>query len=122
MELRYQQRFDAQQTAMQAALAAAEKAVLAALAAAEKAVSKAEDASNDRFEAGNKIKEAMEAQGRLMATRRELEDVQRLLRELTDRFNTSAGQSTGSGAVWGSLPTLIGIGIAVAGVIYGFLK
>jgi hypothetical protein len=122
MELRYQQRFEATQTAMQAALAAAEKAVLAALAAAEKAVEKAEKASNDRFEAGNEIKGAMETQSRTFATRRELEEALRQLRELTDRFNTTSGQSRGSGDVWRYLPVLAGVVVGVGGLLVAYFK
>ena len=44
-DLRYQQRFDAQQKALEAAALAAEKAVNAALAAAEKAVNAAQQAA-----------------------------------------------------------------------------
>jgi hypothetical protein len=52
----YNQRYQAQEAAVSAALTAAEKAVNAALAAAEKAVGKAEEAANDRFEAANNVK------------------------------------------------------------------
>lgn len=55
-DLRYQQRFDAQQGALLAALMAQEKAVSAALVAAEKAVIKAENASEKRFEAVNEFR------------------------------------------------------------------
>jgi len=69
IDLRYQQRYDAQikaveaaflaqQTAMQAALLAAEKAVQTALQAAEKAVTKAEIAAEKRFDSVNEFREA----------------------------------------------------------------
>ena len=69
MDLRYQQRFDAankaveaafmaQQTAMQTALTAAEKAVQSALSAAEKAVTKAEVAAEKRFDGVNEFRKA----------------------------------------------------------------
>jgi hypothetical protein len=122
MDKRYQQRFDASQTAIQQALASAEKAVLAALAAAEKAVEKAETAANNRFEAGNEIKAAMETQSRTFATRRELEAALDQLRILTDRFNTSSGQSRGSVDVWRSLPLLVGALVGVAGLVIAYLS
>lgn len=56
LDLRYQQRFDAQQEALAAALLAAEKAVGTALTAAEKAVIKAETAADKRFEAVNEFR------------------------------------------------------------------
>jgi len=55
-DLRYQQRFDAQQKALDAALLAAEKAVQTALTAAEKAVAKAELAAEKRFEGLNELR------------------------------------------------------------------
>jgi len=59
MDLRYQQRFEAQETAMQAALTSAEKAVQAALAAADKATEKAEREAKVWREASNEWREAM---------------------------------------------------------------
>jgi len=49
-DLRFQQRYDAQRVAMDAALAAADKAVQAALLAAKEAVIKAETAAEKRFD------------------------------------------------------------------------
>jgi hypothetical protein len=120
-DLRYQQRFQAQteavnaaflaqQTAMQTALSAAEKAVAAALAAADRAVVKAETAADKRFEAGNEIKEAMGRQGQLMATRVELSQqlgsvidkiegpsgLEKRFAELTHRVDTAIAETSGS--------------------------
>ena len=69
-DIRYQQRFEAQsdalnaaflaqQTAMQTALTVAEKAVQAALAAADRAVSKAELAADKRFESLSELREQL---------------------------------------------------------------
>jgi len=55
-DLRYEQRFAAQQEALGAALDAAEKAVAAALAAADRAVSKAEVANEKRFDSVNEFR------------------------------------------------------------------
>jgi hypothetical protein len=56
------------------ALIAAEKAVNAALAAADKATDKAEKNIEDSFAKVNEFRGALDDLGRLMATRRELED------------------------------------------------
>lgn len=53
---RYEQRFEAQERAVAAALAAQEKAVSAALGAAERAVLKAEVAAEKRFESQNEFR------------------------------------------------------------------
>lgn len=68
---RYQQRFDAQQEALSAALLAAEKAVNAALVAAEKAVIKAENASERRFDGVNEFRQALSDQSKNQITRAE---------------------------------------------------
>jgi len=72
-DLRYQQRFDAQEQALQAALIAAEKAVTAALAAAEKAVNKAETAAEKRFESVNEFRAQLGDQARTFAPREYVE-------------------------------------------------
>lgn len=58
-DLRYEQRFQAAQTALTAAMAAQEKAVQAALEAADRAVTKAEIATEKRFEAGNEFRQSL---------------------------------------------------------------
>ncbi len=55
-DLRYQQRFDAQQEALVAALNAAKESVASALSAADRAVAKAEMASEKRFESVNEFR------------------------------------------------------------------
>jgi hypothetical protein len=81
-DLRYQQRFDAQskaleaaflsqQTAMQTAFTVAEKAVQAALAAADRAVSKAELAADKRFEALNELRQMLNDMVATLITRQE---------------------------------------------------
>src|ERR1035437_7368139 len=54
--LRYQQRFDAQEKALHVALEAAKEAVSAALLAADRAISKSESASERRFESVNEFR------------------------------------------------------------------
>ena len=70
-DLRYQQRFDASEKALQAALASAKEAVNAALAASDRAVSKAEMAAEKRFEAVNEFRGTLQDQAARMLTRTE---------------------------------------------------
>jgi len=84
MDRRYQERFEAQtkaldaaflaqQTAMQAALLAAEKAVQTALSAAEKAVTKAEIANEKRFDSVNEFRSTLSDQASRLMPRTESE-------------------------------------------------
>lgn len=71
MDLRYQQRYDAQTKALEAALLAADKAVQAALLAAEKAVIKAETAAERRFESVNEFRGQLGDQAKTFMPRAE---------------------------------------------------
>lgn len=71
MDLRYQQRYDAQIKALDAALLAAEKAVDAALKAAERAVAKAEAAAERRFESVNEFRATLADQAAQLMSRAE---------------------------------------------------
>ena len=71
MDLRYQQRFDSQQKALEAARQADAKAVEAALTAAEKAVIKAETASEKRFESVNEFRAQLSDQANTFVPRLE---------------------------------------------------
>lgn len=73
MDRRYQQRFDAQQQALQDALMAQEKAVNAALAAADRAVLKAEVASEKRFDSVNEFRATLADQAASLMPRGEAE-------------------------------------------------
>lgn len=68
---RYEERFQASQQALGAALIAAEKAVNAALAAADRAVSKAEAASERRFEGVNEFRSTLSDQAATLLSRAE---------------------------------------------------
>lgn len=69
--LQLRERYEAQQTGVTAALAAAEKAVTAALIAAEKAVDKAEGAQQLRNEAQNEFRKSLSDLSGLMWTIKE---------------------------------------------------
>src|SRR4249920_340886 len=71
MALQLRERYEAQQTGVTAALAAAEKAVTAALIAAEKAVDKAEGAQQLRNEAQNEFRQSLSDLSALMWTSKE---------------------------------------------------
>jgi hypothetical protein len=71
LQVQLQQRFEAQQLSVAAALAAAEKAVNAALVAAEKAVDKAEQAQALRNEAQNEFRKSLSDLSGLMWTTKE---------------------------------------------------
>ena len=72
---RYEQRFLAQESAVQSALTAAEKAVNAALIAADRAVAKAEQAQERRNEATNEFRGQLADQAATLMPRREVETV-----------------------------------------------
>jgi hypothetical protein len=71
LSLQLRERYEAQQTGVTAALAAAEKAVNAALIAAEKAVDKAEGAQQLRNEAQNEFRKSLSDLSALMWTIKE---------------------------------------------------
>ncbi|MEV0556199.1 hypothetical protein AB0I27_22455 [Streptomyces sp. NPDC050597] len=122
MDRRYEQRYEAQQKALEAALLAAEKAVQTAMVAAEKATSKAADAADKRIEALNELRGIVNDIGSLQMPRREAEERLRGLAEKLDELKVSysqttsqtAGHSAGLNAGWAYLLASIG---AVATVI-----
>jgi hypothetical protein len=77
LDLRYQQRFEAQ-----------EKAIAAALAAAERAVLKAEAASERRFESVNEFRSVLTAQSATLATK---EEVGLAIKALIDKIDGPSG-------------------------------
>ena len=79
---RLDQRMDAQETAVAAALAAAEKAVTAALTAADKAVGKAELAQAKTNESQNEFRGTLRDQAQQFMPRSETENLVRELRGL----------------------------------------
>jgi preprotein translocase subunit SecF len=88
---RLDQRMDAQETAVAAALAAAEKAVTAALTAADKAVGKAELAQAKVNETQNEFRGTLRDQATAFMPRSETEN---LVRELRGLITTNATQFT----------------------------
>jgi hypothetical protein len=100
-DLRYQQRFDGQQKALQDALSSAEKAVNAALAAADRAVLKAETAAEKRFEAVNEFRAVLSNQSATLMPRTEVDaqfkSVTEKIDDLKARFDRGEGVIRGGG-------------------------
>lgn len=83
-DVRYGQRFAAQQEALNAALVSQEKAVAAALSAADRAVQKAEVASEKRFDSVNEFRAALSDQTARLMPRTEVDGLVRALNERVD--------------------------------------
>jgi len=72
-DIRHQQRFDAQQSALRDTFTGLEKQFTIAMLAAEKAVTKAETAAERRFDAVNEFRNALSDQATKLLTRSEAE-------------------------------------------------
>ena len=98
-DLRYQQRFDAQQLALQDALTAQEKAVEAALLAAKEAVTKAEAATEKRFDSVNAFRAQLADQSASFMPRAEYDANHKALEDKSnmvgDRQNRMDGNIAG---------------------------
>jgi hypothetical protein len=113
MDLRYQQRFDAQNTALDAARLAAKEGVTTALTAAEKAVTKAEIATENRLTLLNELRAGV-------ATREQLDAIALRVEDLKARVDRFEGKSSGASLSWammlgagGLILTLISVVVAV---------
>lgn len=123
-DLRYQQRFDAQTKALDAALAAQKEAVQTALVAAEKATSKAEVASDKRFESVNEFRQTLTDQTATFMPRSEAESrLSALYEKINDvklAASSTGGHQAGLNAGWlyllgaiAALGTIVSIVIAL---------
>jgi hypothetical protein len=112
-DLRDQQRFEAQSSA-----------ITAALLAAEKAVSKAETAAERRFEAVNEFRQTLSDQAATLMGRKEFEAFREGYSErhaaLIARVDKAEGRSSGAGALWGYLAGAIGVLVALVGLFLAF--
>lgn len=122
LSLQLRERYEAQQTGLAAALAAAEKAVNAALIAAEKAVDKAEGAQQLRNVAQNEFRQSLSDLSKLMWTRLEgTEKVESFRREyltghegimervarLESGFSNIQGRMWAISAVWAVIVLIV---------------
>jgi hypothetical protein len=117
MDLRYQQRFDAQGQALTAALLSAEKAVQTALVAAEKAVAKAEVATEKRFESVNEFRQTLSDQTASFPSRIELQALAARVTDLATRMDKTEGKSTGLATGWGYLAGAVALAATVIGLV-----
>jgi hypothetical protein len=107
--------FEAQQLAMKTALTAAETAVQTAMQAESRAVTKAEVAADKRFELLNELRGDV-------ATKSELEALEKLITALASRMDLGDGRSTGLNAGWvyllagvAAIGTIVSIYLAMQG-------
>lgn len=87
-DLRYQQRYDASDKALTAALLAADRAVQAAMIAAKDAVTKAEMSADKRFELLNELRTGV-------ATTDQVDALAKLIDGLTHRLDMAEGRHAG---------------------------
>jgi hypothetical protein len=124
----YAQRFEAQQKAVDAALAAAEKAVAAALAAQEKATAAAFAAANEavktaqmanekRLDSVNEFRGQLKDQASTLATRTEV-DVR--FKALTDKLDTldtaiteQRSRMEGASTLWTGIAVAVGLLLSI---------
>jgi hypothetical protein len=123
---RYEQRYEASQVAIQAALAADRSAVQAALTAQEKntqaalvaakeAVLKAETAAERRFEAVNEFRGQLADQAATFMPRAEAEQ---RLRSLAEKLDDLKGSSrAGASSLYGYLVAAAGVIFAVVSIV-----
>jgi hypothetical protein len=112
-DLRDQQRFEAQSSA-----------ITAALLAAEKAVSKAETANERRFESVNEFRSTLSDQAATFIARTEFDAFRERYAEghatLMARVDKAEGRTSGAGALWGYLAGAIGILVAIVSLFLAF--
>lgn len=98
-----------------------DKAVQAALASAKEAVSKAEAATDKRFESVNEFRAQLNDQARLFLPRSEYDANHKALEqrvaEVNDRLNRSEGKGAGYQSSWGIIIALVTVVISVVVVV-----
>lgn len=131
-DLRAQQRFDAQTIALNAAMLAAEKAINAAMVASEKAiqaalssakeaVTKAELASDIRFQSVNEFRAQLSDQTATFIPRTEaaarFDGLAEKVGTLSSRIDKSEGSGQGLSKGWGILLGAVGLLGTLAGIV-----
>jgi hypothetical protein len=121
-DARYQQRFQQQGEALTAAFLAQKSAVDAALAAADRAVTKAEIASEKRFDAVNEFRRSLDDLSRLQMPRLECEQRLGTLKEQVDRvedvLRSRGAQNAGAKDSWAMIVAIISFLGTVAAIVY----
>ena len=118
-DVRYDQRFQAQKDAIQAALVAQEKAVNAALTAADRAVAKAETAAERRFDSVNEFRGQLDDQARTFVPRGEYAALLERVGKLEEAITRLAGASAGRAGAIGWVVAAAGLALTVAGLLAG---
>ena len=128
-DLRDEQRFNASQQALSAAMAANKELVSAALTSAEKAVQKADTANEKRFENVNEFRQTLSDQTKDFPTKAVVDGQLGAIREqvsaLTGRIDRQEGTKSGWHDGGTLLVTIISVAIGMAGVavaIIGYLS
>lgn len=120
----YQQRFESQEKAVNAALIAAKEAVNAALSAAQTAVNKAEIANEKRLDNQNEFRGQLKDQASTLLPRTEAEARFKAIEVDLNRMNNAIIAGTGRfegvqwlwgilGAIGGGIITIIGVGLSL---------
>ena len=111
-DLRYEQRFTASQQAIQLGFSAQKSAVDAALAAADRAVIKAETSAEKRFEAVNEFRSTLADQQRNLIPRSEVDVVvvaiSEKIADLQKRVDAQQSERRGVQGGWGYAIGVIG--------------
>lgn len=114
-DLRYQQRFDAQA-----------QAIKDAFQASKEAISKADNATEKRFEGVNEFRQTLSDQASRFVTRAELEAWKDQATDraaaLAARIDRLEGKSLGLNTGWGYIVAAIAVMAGIAGIIVGFLR
>lgn len=108
----YQQRFEAQEKAVNAALIAAKEAVNAALAAAKEAVNKAETANEKRLDNQNEFRGQLKDQAATLLPRAEADirfkAIEGEMSRISDAVLSGTKQMEGAQWLWGLIGALVG--------------
>ena len=125
-DLRYEQRFRAQETAMGAAFAAQEKAIAAALAAVKEATERFAAAFESRMANTNEWRQSVDDKDRLFMPRKEAEAISEALKEkidtLTLSFREQRSNSSGVSAGWAMAVGVVGLIGIIVSIVSFFLR
>lgn len=123
---RYEQRFEAQEKAVQAAFAAQKEAINAALAAADRAVTKAELATEKRFESVNEFRGTLDNQQRTLIPRSEVDVIARGITDkiidLTKTIDRMQAERQGIKGGYGYAVGIVGLVLTIVTLIAFGLK
>lgn len=99
-------------------------AISAALLASEKAVTKADIATEKRFDGVNEFRQALTDLSAKQVSRDEYQagitNLTEKINSLAETQNRGAGRSSGTTATWAIVVTLFGVGFGVIGTVFAF--